>query len=451
MYELKTNISESKLKPVLIDKASKVSFFLLKRSAMYSKFVAFLLISLFSFAPLAAKENNPPSAKEIWLWKIDGKKTTLHQFNQAYEHFLYMVAQRTNISVKELKEYILDPESAPGSLQPYLPGLTKKSYAGQYKRMILVNLQAQSEKYSEQKEISNLLKFLTKYYTVDSYVHEKIKPETFSISDEEALEQFIEIRKHDPAYKNIPIDQGIEIVKKQLLSQEFSLAQKKLLDQITASMSFEFNPAYPIETYLTQDETAPQRPNEWLWKINNQKITAAKAGHAYESYLLMTSQQFQYSPEELKAFMKTPESAPPEVQPYLEALSKETFLKQYKELLLLYAGAQKEGYNKQKKTKDRNRFIHEFYIAHLFVMIKIAPQTIEVTDEEAIQTWEKLQKTNPAFKKVLLSEALPIIKKQLHKQKLQKRNNTLINEIKQKFPSQENRGFDQERYLNQSP
>ena len=401
--------------------------------------IAVAMLALISF--LNCDRDSSP-----WIWKVEGDKITVNQLDSAYEHFLYMMSQKIRMNVDELKTYIENPRSAPNQLQQYLPGLTKKSYVEQYKRMVLLNLQARDDGYLEQKNIKDLLDFLTKYYIVDNYVREKINPEDFQVTEEEVVAQWERIRSENPQYKQVPIEQGLKVVKEKMIMQLMAGAQKEFLDNITGSYIIEANTDYPTVTYASEPEDAPGHRDKWLWKIDGQKVTAGQADDGYHSYLHMMAQQLQTEPDKLEGYVQNPETAPSEIKQFVNQFTKESFLKQYKELLLTNIEAEKQGFTDKKEVKDQIKFIHNFYTANLYMMQLVDPAQIEVTDEEALAKFERLRKENPSFRSVPLSEGLPIMKRQVMMEKLTIRSADVMRKILESYRIEVNPDFDLKKY-----
>lgn len=401
--------------------------------------IATIMLALFSL--LYCDRDSSP-----WIWKIDDKKVTVNQLDQAYDHFLYLMSQKIRIDISELKKLIKNPKNAPAQLQQYLPGLTKRSYVDQYKRMLLLNLQAKKDNYLDKKETKDMINFLTKYYIVDNYVRSKINPGSITISDEQVLAEWEKIRNSDPRYKQVPIDQGMQLVKQQMLLQEVARAHKEFLENITGNYIIEANPDYLVVTYIGEPENTEGRRDKWVWKIEGNQVTAGEIDDGYHSFLRMMAQQFQSSVEKLKKYAQNPETAPAEVKPYIKGLTKEAFAKQYKELTLTFIEAEKQGYVGKDETKSQIKFINDFYTANLYMMEKIQPDTIQVTDQETLKKWKQLQKESPSFRNVPRSQGLPIIKRQIRMEKLTIRNADLMQQILESSRIEVNPDFDLRKY-----
>lgn len=156
-----------------------------------------------------------------WLMKIEDEKIKIDDFNSAYDSFIVMQSQSFQLSPEELKDFIKDPESAPDkSLQQVLHGLTKKSFVDNYKTFLLANLEAKDTGFLKRKDIKRRLKFINQFFIASLYLEEQVPDEDFEVTHQETMEAWEEIRKENPQYARVPLEQGLKLTKRSLVQQK---------------------------------------------------------------------------------------------------------------------------------------------------------------------------------------------------------------------------------------
>ena len=191
-----------------------------------------------------------------WLWKIEGRTTTLADLDSAYSGFAVMIKGQMQqnlgyISDEKLKEMMDNPDSAPNpQLADVFKRFGKDAFADQYKDMILLNMDAQKEGFAKRADVKAKLEFLQKYYLAELYLFDQLKLGDLKISDAEAFVEWEKIKKQDPRYKTVPVDQGIEMVKSRMVMLTAVEKQKTVLKNITQKYRIENNKDFDIAAHV---------------------------------------------------------------------------------------------------------------------------------------------------------------------------------------------------------
>lgn len=160
-----------------------------------------------------------------WVFKIEGKATTVKQLEDAYQGFFVMMKEQLQQSVgrlmsdEELQSLIDDPMKAGNpQMAEMFNELKKERFAERYSDMILFNLEAQRKGYLKRKDVKAKLEFMEKYFIANMYLLDQVKVEEIQVSEAEATKAWESIQRENPAYKTIPADRGIELAKSRILA-----------------------------------------------------------------------------------------------------------------------------------------------------------------------------------------------------------------------------------------
>lgn len=211
----------------------------------------FIVTAILSFCLINCNSDNSP-----WIWKIAGQKYTVNNFEDAYDNFITLTAQQMQMKPEELKEYIKHPEKSglPAENMQMLRGFSKDAFPEQYKRMILVNTEAEKVGFTKKKEIQSRLKFIQQFYIANLYMAEKVKTDETEVSDEEAYKAWKAFSASNPQAMGVPLDQGMKIAKQRLAMKKAYEKQQEMYNDIVESYTIETNPDFKIKEYLKKEE-----------------------------------------------------------------------------------------------------------------------------------------------------------------------------------------------------
>jgi len=226
-----------------------------KQSKLKVVFLSTILsVSLFS---CGGSDNSP------WLWSIDGQKYSANQLDEAYEGFLFMMSQSMQIPTEQLKKFIANPELVPDpQSRQMLRGINKEAYTENYKRMILMNNEAQKSGFSDEKSTQAKIKFIGQYYIANLYMMEMMKAKKVDVSEARALERWEMMRKQNPQYAKVPIEKGLEAASQMIQREELGKQQQELVKNILESYKIESNPDFTLVDYLHWDEKKGKEKKE---------------------------------------------------------------------------------------------------------------------------------------------------------------------------------------------
>lgn len=202
-----------------------------------------------------------------WIWKIEGRKLTVTQLEEAYNGYFFLMAQQFQSTPEQLKQYLKDPSRAGeprlvNMLRQLQVELQKENFAERYKQLVLLNYEAKKNKMTKSKQMRARLEFLQQYFVANIYMSTALNADDIKISDEQAVTEWEAIRKREPRAKHIPIDQGIEIAKNQLKLKTFQLKQQSFMKNISESYKIETNPDFDLKGYLNADSKVETKKQE---------------------------------------------------------------------------------------------------------------------------------------------------------------------------------------------
>ena len=216
------------------------------KSLLKLKVAAFALISLISAC--AGSDNS------AWIWDIDGNKYTVNNLNAAHEGAIFLMAMQMGADPEELKKALEEPEKAPNpQLKMMLMGLSKERYAETYKQLILMNMEAQKNGFTEREDVKQKLDFVRQFYIANMYMMDKLNVESIEITEAEAIQAWDVIRKQ-PQYKGVPITQGLAMTKQYLKKEKLDQLQRKVIDDIRDAYPIKNNGDFDLKKYISEEK-----------------------------------------------------------------------------------------------------------------------------------------------------------------------------------------------------
>lgn len=201
-----------------------------------------------------------------WIWKIEGKPTTVKQFEAAYEGYLTLMREQfqmmtgRNLSQEEFRDYVRNPEKINNpQLQQLFRGLQKKNFADQYKIMLIINQEALKSGFLKREDIRARLDYMQKYFIANMFLLDKIKSSDIEVSESDAISYWEKIRASDARYKTIPYEQGLEMAKQDLQGKKYKEKQDELISQIREQYKVEPNENFSLAEYLRQEKPEEEK------------------------------------------------------------------------------------------------------------------------------------------------------------------------------------------------
>ncbi|MDH4200005.1 MAG: hypothetical protein OEV66_06450 [Spirochaetia bacterium] len=190
-----------------------------------------------------------------WIWKINGKKYTVNNFDDAYENYITLMAQQLQLSPEQLKSMVKNPEKSglPEENIEMLKRLSKDNFPDQYKQLLLLNTEAEKKGFLKKKEIKSRLRFIEQFYIANLYLTEKSDAKNIEISDEEALKAWEMIRNSNPQARGIPLDKGLAATKQRLAMKKGFEKQQEFLKDILDTNPVQANPDFKLRDYVKSE------------------------------------------------------------------------------------------------------------------------------------------------------------------------------------------------------
>lgn len=220
--------------------------------------IGFLLLTSF-----ACQGDSSP-----WLWEIDGKKTTVKDFEQAYESHLTLFRDQLQsmagrvVTKEELEKLLEHPELAGNEqLSAILANTNKERFWDDYQMMKLINVEAKKKGFLKKPEVRQTLQYLEEQYVANMYLTSLLSDIKIDISEQEAVAEWERRRKSIPGYRSIPIDQGIEYVRQQIYQQRLLEKRAEILKKIERSYATKENDDPKAKAFLNQEKVEDKTEN----------------------------------------------------------------------------------------------------------------------------------------------------------------------------------------------
>jgi len=207
--------------------------------------------------------------KTPWLWKIEGKSTSLKQLDEAYSGFGVLMKEQLQqrmgrfVPEEEFKQLLEDPEK---SGNPQLAEMFKEfgrdKFAKQYKDMLVLNMEAQKDGFAKRADVKAKLDFLTKYFLANMYLFDQLKLQEIKISDAEAYAAWEKAKKDDARLRTIPVDQGLEMVKGRMVMGAAMEKQGQMMENAKQKYRIETNKDFDIVEYVKSQREAAKKKRE---------------------------------------------------------------------------------------------------------------------------------------------------------------------------------------------
>ncbi|MDH5716029.1 MAG: hypothetical protein OEZ22_00140 [Spirochaetia bacterium] len=240
----------------------------LQKYIIYIKIILIISISVFC----------QPKDSSDWIWQVEGKKYTVNDFEDAHEAFVFLMAQQLNRTPEQLKPFIEDPEKAGDPrLAKLLEALKKENFPELYKRILLLNHDAEKKGFLKQRKIEKRLEFLQKYFVTSLYLEEKVNLEDIKVSDLDAANFLEALRKNNPAYEKIPITpETLEEAKNAVRMRKLGDMREEYVSQIRESYKIEKNDKFDLIKYLDEKKSSESKGESEKADNKDSKSSAEK-------------------------------------------------------------------------------------------------------------------------------------------------------------------------------
>lgn len=209
------------------------------------------------------------SDKSPWIWKIEGKSTTLKQLDEAYSGFGVLMKDQLQqrmgrfIPEEEFHQLLEDPDrSGNPQLAEMFKSLGKDLFAEQYKDMLVLNIEAQKDGFAKRPDVKAKLAFLEKYFLANMYLFDQLKLQDIKISDAEAYAAWQDAKSKDARLRTVPVDQGLEMIKGQMVMKAAMEKQQTLMKQATQKYRIETNKEFDIKEHVKKTREDARKKRE---------------------------------------------------------------------------------------------------------------------------------------------------------------------------------------------
>ena len=199
-----------------------------------------------------------------------------------------------------------------------------------------------------------------------------------------------------------------------------------------------------------------KKNDPWIWDIEGEKFTKKQIEDAYEGYLFWWALQFNTTPDKLKEQLADIDSVEdPRQKELLHQLKKETFLlgeegsasPLIKKLLVINIEAKKSDFLKREEIQKKLNFMNQFFIYNLYMMDNVKPDSIQISDSEALAKFEELRKSNPQYLSIPIVKGQEMTKQQLFMQTVMSKQEKLVNNLLESYAIKSNSEFKIEKLL----
>lgn len=219
--------------------------------------VAFLSTTLFFACESKPKENSN------WLFKVDEQAVSVKQFEGAYRGYLYVLAQRYQMTPEKLLQTMEDPNTPLESRQALQQQVNKEAFLEQYKTFLVLQQEAKKRGALDKDDFAGVVDFANVFFVANYYLVEQVMKEDAKISDEDAARAWAQMKKEDPRLVGEPIERGLEFARQQLETQYYMERQNKLLASIKESYKIETNEKIDMdEIFKSKNEKTQEDKND---------------------------------------------------------------------------------------------------------------------------------------------------------------------------------------------
>jgi hypothetical protein len=214
------------------------------------RILAAIMVS--TFVALACTGDKTP-----WIWKIEGKSVTLKQLDEAYSGFGVLMKEQLQqrmgrfIPEDEFKQLLEDPDkSGNPQLAEMFKSFGKDLFAEQYQDMMILNMEAQKDGYAKKPEVKAKLEFLQKYFLANMYLFDQLKLQEMKISDKDAYEAWKKAKEKDPRLATVPVDQGLEMIKGQMVMANAMEKQRTVMKNAKQKYRIDTNKDFDLADHV---------------------------------------------------------------------------------------------------------------------------------------------------------------------------------------------------------
>ena len=127
--------------------------------------------------------------------------------------------------------------------------------------MLILNAEAQKDGFTKRADVKAKLEFLQKYFLANMYLFDQLKLQDIKINDAEALEEWQKAKKADKRLATVPLDQGLEMVKCQMVMKVAMEKQRTLMKNAKQKYRIDTNKDFDIAEYVkkTREEARKKR------------------------------------------------------------------------------------------------------------------------------------------------------------------------------------------------
>ena len=197
------------------------------------------------------------SGNDPWVLKIESKKITKKQFDSAYEGYLTMGREQLQmmtgrkVNEQEFQAYVKNPAAVGNpQLAQVFANFQKRNFLEQYKVMLLLNEEAKKSGFLKDNKVKRRLEYLEKYFIANMYMMDKLSKDEDKIPDADAVAFWQEIKKRDARYQTVPLDQGMELARNEIINQKTKRRQEEVVNNLRDQYRVEANPEFDMEAYL---------------------------------------------------------------------------------------------------------------------------------------------------------------------------------------------------------
>lgn len=190
--------------------------------------------------------------------------------------------------------------------------------------------------------------------------------------------------------------------------------------------------------------------SQWIWKIDGDRVTVNELENAYDGFMNVIKVQMggAISDEKLKEFIENPDAVgDPRMAQQFRSLQKQNFAETYKNLILMYKAAKKDGFTRREDIKQSLEILQMQFIAQLYIMDQIKEEDLKISDEQAVEYLTQIRKRYPRYRQIPMTQGIEMAKQQLSGEARMRQQQKLVSEIKDAYKIETNDKFNLSEYL----
>ena len=190
---------------------------------------------------------------------LDGRDVTTADFERSYETALNSISKMQNIEKSDLKEFISrDINEVPERMKAMNYQFQKKNFYDQYRQMLMIEIVAKKNGFSEKEEIQDILEQVKLQTLSTLYINEEVN-KRIKITKEEIEKECQNLRKQQKQIASLPIDRCLEFAEGKLRQDMSQRIYPRVLERIKEEILVKRNEEFDLDEFLSKNEEVKKK------------------------------------------------------------------------------------------------------------------------------------------------------------------------------------------------